>query len=210
MLGDLFVMNSGVMDIFILYFNGLLNVEVSQFENLLRLIQSWEDFWVYILLKDVLDFVKVDDNMIINNGNMFCVFLLNKFIILVNVDNVVKFGIVVVKDKEQCVKDVCIEFSVFGFMKEQVMMLDFIVNNNWKCVVYYFLFVGQEVVMVLLQSGYFVIDGMVWEVILICNLEGLNVECMYYNLMEVYDYGDMKNGVLIDNYVCDQIGLMCG
>lgn len=209
-LSDVSAMSNGVIDIFSLYSNNLLNADVKQLESMQQLLQGWEQSWSYIPLKDAMDFVKDDNNMITNNGNTFRVFPSNHFIIPVNADNAVKSGMVSASQKDQCAKEVRIEFTASALMKEQVMMLDFIANNDWKRAVYYSSPAGQEVAMALLQSGHLATDGMVWEITPIHTPEGLNADRMYHNLMDVYSFGAMKAGVLTDNYARDQTGPMRG
>ncbi len=94
-------------------------------------------------------------------------------------------------------------------MKEQIMMLDLIANNDWKRAIYYSSPANQEVAMAILQTGHLRQNGMAWELSPVRTRELINDERMYHHLMEVYTFGDMKNpDVLTDNYARDQTGQM--
>jgi hypothetical protein len=202
-------MNNGIIQVFEAYSSGLVTAEQNDLMQLQQVMQAWEDSWDFMPLKDAMDFVKNDDNMIENNGRRIRVFPTKGFILPVNADNAVASGIITEAERSKCETAIRFRFNENGLQKEQIMMLDMIANNNWKRAVYYSSPAGQDVAMAILNSGHLRQNGMAWELSPIRTREMLNDERMYKNLMEVYWFGDMKNSdVLTDNYARDQTGPM--
>jgi len=203
-------MNNGIVEVFNGYSNGLIEGDQQALQQIQELLQTWEAGWDYLPLKDAMAFVKDDENMIDNEGGRSLrVFPAKGFILPIDVNNAIKSEIITEKDRSQCEKDIRFSFSERGLMKEQVMMLDMIANNNWNRAVYYSSPAGQEVAMAILQTGHLRQNGMAWEVSPIRSAEGINPDRMYHHLMDVYTFGKMYDPkVLTDNYARDQTGQM--
>jgi len=202
-------MNNGIAEVFSGYSNGLIDGDQQALQQMQDLLQNWESAWDFLPLKDVMAFVKDDNNAIDNDGRSLRVFPAKGFILPIDADNAVKSQIIDAKDKSKCEKEIRISFTERGLMKEQIMMLDLIANNNWERAVYYSSPAGQEVAMALLQTGHLRQNGMAWEVSPIRSQDGINDERMYHHLMEVYTFGKMSDpDVLTDNYARDQTGQM--
>lgn len=202
-------MNNGIAEVFSGYSNRLIDGQQQDLQQIQELLQNWEAGWDFLPLRDVMAFVKDDNNMIDNEGRPLRVFPAKGFILPIDADNAVASKIIDPKDKALCEKEIRLTFTERGLMKEQIMMLDLIANNNWKRAIYYSSPAGQEVAMALLQTGHLRQNGMAWEISPIRSQEGMNDERMYRHLMEVYLFGKMSDpDVLVDNYARDQTGQM--
>ena len=202
-------MSNAIGEVFSGYSNQLIKGDQKVMEQIQQIVEAWEAPWDYMPLKEAMAFVKDDANMIENNGRLLRVFPTNGFILPINAANAVKSGIITAKEQAQCEDEIRFTFNVNGLMKEQIMMLDLIANNDWKRAIYYSSPANQEVAMAILQTGHLRQNGMAWELSPVRTRELINDERMYHHLMEVYTFGDMKNpDVLTDNYARDQTGQM--
>lgn len=61
----------------------------------------------------------------------------NKIRVPVNVENVIKSGVVKEKDRDQIVPYIDIDLPKSGLYKNQLMMLDILANNDWKRPIYF-------------------------------------------------------------------------
>jgi Protein of unknown function (DUF2723) len=193
-------MTNGILEIFSGYSGGMIEGDQQALQQLQEVIQTWETNWDYLPLKDALDFVRDDNNMIENGKMMLRVFPSRGFILPINASNAVKSEIITAKQKGECEKDM--RFSIDGqyLSKEQVMILDVLANNDWKRAVYFSSPAGSEVAMSLLQTGHLQQNGMAWEVSPIRSRDGINGDRMYKHLMETYSYGKMSDPDVLTDY----------
>ena len=61
----------------------------------------------------------------------------NKIRVPVNVENVIKSGLVKEKDRDQIVPYIDIDLPKSGLYKNQLMMLDILANNDWERPIYF-------------------------------------------------------------------------
>jgi hypothetical protein len=195
-------MTNGVLEIFNGYSSGMIEGDQQSLQQMQEVLQTWEANWDYLPVKEAIDFVKNDDNMIPNGKMMLRVFPCTGFILPVNADNAVKSEMIASNEKASCEKE--IRFSMGesrGLTKEQVMILDVLANNDWKRAIYFSSPAGSEIAMSILKTGHLRQNGMAWEVSPIRSRDGLNAERMYHNLMVTYSYGKMFDpNVLTDYY----------
>jgi hypothetical protein len=174
---------------------------------------TWEKEWAYLPIDIAMDFARNDDNILTNEGNGVRAVPCLGFHIPVDKENAVKSGIITEKEKNKCAESVILVMDSRAAGKSDLMILDMLANNDWKRAMYFSSPGGTEVGMSLYHSGFLRQNGMAWEVspIKVDGRAPYNVDAMYDNLMNRYEYGAMnKKGVLTDYYARRQTGTVRG
>lgn len=176
------------------------NANVIAIQDLLK---NFEQNPNTVPLEEAMAFVRDDRNMIQHPvyGSLR-VIPANSFTIKVNKENVIKSGIVSEKDRKNIVDYVTFKLTKQYVTKEQVMMLDILANNDWKRPIFFSSHYGSDVSIALFQEGFIKQVGVAFELLPVKNLyrAAVDTDRMYKNLMEVYNYGKMNQGVLTDYY----------
>ncbi len=172
-----------------------------------QLMERFEnENWTTVNLPDAMQFVYNEEN-ILPKGVSF--FPSNKFSLDVNKENALKAGIISEKQLASCPDK--IEFSYNGkdyITKSEIMMLDVLANNNWERGIYWSSNRGSDLAIALLQAGYIKQIGVAYELSPIRGKRNFNTglyslinpEKMYHNMMEVYNFGDIKNPNVLSDY----------
>lgn len=185
------------------YSNNLLDIPQEAAQQLQQTLQTWETAWDYLPLKDAMEFVRDDANMVSGQSSKLRAFPCKGFILAVDKQNIVKSGLVTEEELKSVPNEIRFKIDKSSINREQVMMLDVMANNNWKRNLYFSSPGGSDVAMALYQRGYIKQNGMAFELNPYNDGQGEIVvkERMYNNLMKVYSYGKMnKKGVLTDYY----------
>lgn len=196
----------------------LRNQELSADENMVRSLldasQNWEDSFDYLPAKYVMDFLRNDDYMFVApEGRGSLRFFPSKGMIFpIDADKAVKSGMITEAEKEVCPKELRISFGkgpilrngVSRLTREEIMMLDAIVNSEWERAVYYSSPYGSEVSKAFYQAGALVQSGSVFA---LTPLRGQAAKdnsrkATYECYMNEYKYGNLKGeSVVADYYV---------
>ncbi len=186
---------------------GMLTMSNESYQGLIQAIQSWEDEWNMTDLKDAMEFVRDDQNIVTFQGQRnLRVFPSKAFALKVNKDNAVASGIISEKDKKNTLDEIRFRFDKSGISREQVMMLDIMANNDWKRAIYFSSPGGSEVALALLRGmtgrdGYIKQNGMAFELNpLGYSSGGVDREKMYNHLMDTYSYGKMSDPKVLTDY----------
>ena len=186
---------------------GISNSQFKGSEEIMKQAQkaydTYEKEWDYVNLSTAMEFVRDDNNQVVYEGQTkLRVFPSSGFILPVNAENAVKSGIIKASQKNECYKEMKFQFEEQGLTREQVMMLDILANNDWKRGIFFSSPGGSDVAMTLNKSGYIKQNGVAYVFSPIKNRRNrFDEDVMYTNLMNRYDYGDMKNpNVLTDYY----------
>ena len=183
--------------------SGLVTLPDGQGQQLQDLLMSFEESWNYTNIKDAMEFVRDDKNLINYNAQrMVRIFPSSGFILPVNKENAVKSGIITAAQKKDCLDEIRFNFTARGITREQVMMMDILANNDWKRGIFFSSPGGSDVSISLYTKGFVKQNGMAFELSPLKDLRSrFAVDKMYNNLMNVYVYGDMENpNVLTDYY----------
>jgi len=195
------------------YQTGQIQVSSELLSPMYEKAMTWEKSWAYLPIDVAMDFARNDDNILSNEGNGVRAVPCLGFRIPVDKENAVKSGIITAKEKNQCVDEVILVMDSRAAGKSDLMILDMLANNDWKRAMYFSSPGGTEVGMSLYHSGFLRQNGMAWEVSPIKTnpRAPFNVDAMYDNLMNRYEYGAMNQaGVLTDYYARRQTGTVRG
>jgi hypothetical protein len=144
--------------------------------------------------------VRDDKNLMMYNQREVRMFPSQGFILKVNKENAVKSGVITKAQKTQCLDEIRFEFDKRGIIREQVMMLDVLANNDWKRGIYFSSPGGSDVSIALYKRGYVKQNGMAFELSPLNEMNNRYADEMYDNLMKNYVYGAMNNPDVLTDY----------
>lgn len=190
-----------------------ISVDQSMLQQLQAFAETWTNSWDYLPIEYIMEFVRDDANMLEQPGSRKVrIFPSSGFILEVNKENAIAAGIVTEEYKDQMLDEIRFNFRRGGLFRsdlrllsrEEVMMLDILANFEWKRGIYFSSPGGSDVAKALYAEGVVRSYG---------QIHGLNPlksnaaddyerEVMYKNIVETYDYGNLKGeNVLVDYYV---------
>lgn len=180
---------------------GLITLPEGQAQAFQDLVMDFEKPWDTTNLKEAMEFVRDDKNLIAFNGTRLVrVFPSTGFILPVNADNAVKSGVITAAQKKNCHKELRFNFEARGLTREQVMMLDVLANNDWKRGIYFSSPGGSDVSVALYTRGYVKQNGMAFELSPLNEMNNRFSDKMYANLMSLYKFGAMNNPDVLTDY----------
>ncbi len=170
--------------------------------NLIYLLDRFDD---YVDLKKLMDFVADDSDaskLRVTGGRRVDYIPSKKFRVSVDADKVIENGTVDPSLMDEIVESIDWEIDENYLVKNQMMVLDLLANNNWERPVYY-VSGGNEDALGL--ENYFQLEGFAYRIVPIYT-EGdefeygrVNSEVMFDNFMNKFDWGRMNEP---DVYLC--------
>ena len=161
----------------------------------------------YTDIKDLFDFITSDDRrtMVQYNNGEYANYLPTKSIkIGVNAADVIKNGVVPDAMKDRITDSVKFKFTSNYVMKDNLAMFDILAHNNWKRPICFTVTVGGEN-MIGLQP-YLYKEGFTYHLLPIKpdtavkdQLEKVNTEVMYNNVMNKFKFGNFKTAKYLDH-----------
>lgn len=200
---DIEVTINYALDIFASYSGGTIEGEQEPLQQLQTSLVDWEKPWDFMPITEAMEFTRNDDNMFATRGSKMRIFPSKGFILPINKANALKSGIIEANEVSSVAKEIRFSIDKQYLTREQVMMMDILANNDWKRAIYFSSPYGSSVSIALFQAGFVKQNGIVYELSPVKAKDNnpVNVEKMYKNIMEVYDYGKMnQKGVLTDYY----------
>jgi hypothetical protein len=191
------------LDIFAGYSGGTIEGEQEPLQQLQSSLVDWEKPWDYLPIKEAMAFTRDDNNMFSTRGSRMRIFPSKGFILPINKANALKSGIIEANEVSSVAKEIRFSIDKQYLTREQLMMMDILANNEWKRSIYFSSPYGSSVSIALFQAGFVKQNGIVYELSPVKAKDNnpVNIEKMYKNIMEVYDYGKMnQKGVLTDYY----------
>ncbi len=172
--------------------------------NLIYMVERFDE---HVNVKQVVDFIASDSDgsKIRVSGNRFVDYIpTKKFRVRVDPDKVIENGTVAPELRDEIVESIDWEIDENYLVKNQMMVLDLLANNDWERPVY-FISGGTEDALGL--EEYFQLEGFAFRLVPIRS-EGddfeygrVNTEKMYDNFMHKYDWGRMNEpDVYLDHY----------
>ncbi len=152
-------------------------------------------------LKELIDFMGSDDAQAkarTNNGDEVNYYPTKNFKLTVNREDVLANGVVSPENADKIVP--AMEWSVDGnyLMKNSLMILNILANNNWKRPIYFATTVGSDNYLNL--EPYFQLEGLAYRIVPIRTetrndvVSGrVDTKIMYENVMNKFVFGNMKN-----------------
>lgn len=198
-------MENGILEIFEGYRSQLLEADQKGLESLQEVMTSWEDSWSFLPIKEVIDFMKNDDNMIKYGEAYLRVIPSSGFILPVNKKNALASQIITQEEAKNCEDEIRFRFnprSVQAITKSDIMILDMLAHNDWKRPMYFTSPGNTEVSTAMYQSGHLRTNGMAWEIspVMAQGKTPVNEKLMYKHLMETYHFGKMSNPDVLTDY----------
>lgn len=154
-----------------------------------------------IELKELVDFMGSDEQQAkarTNGGEEVNYYPSRNFKITIDSAAVISTGTVAAKDADKIVKEMT--WSVDGnyLLKNNLMILNILANNNWKRPVYFATTVGNDNYLNL--EPYFQLEGLAYRVVPIKTNSNsqmvpgrVETDVMYKNVMEKFKWGNMKD-----------------
>ncbi|MCF8219045.1 MAG: DUF2723 domain-containing protein [Bacteroidales bacterium] len=156
-------------------------------------------------LKKIMDFVGSDNKQtkLQTRGGAKNYFPTRKFKITVDSAKVVEEGVVRPEDRDKIVDEIKWKISGNGVMKNRMLQLDFIANNNWERPVYFAITTGSQAYANL--EEYFQLEGLAYRLVPVKDDDNdgmtgrVATDIMYDNMMNKFEWGNMgKKGVFLD------------
>ncbi|MFT7343984.1 MAG: hypothetical protein ACI9XP_000561 [Lentimonas sp.] len=166
-----------------------------------RALVDLETGWNYTDLAEAMTFVANDANLVnFDRTRKVRIFPSKGFSFDVNKENAIASG--VVKKSEKMLDEIRFEFDDRYLSREQLMMLDIMVNNDWKRGISYSSPGSSAVSIALYRRRYLKQSGLSFELSpSIDQTAPLDQDRMYENLMTTYNYNGLdQENVLTDYY----------
>jgi hypothetical protein len=180
--------------------NSGVKMDQATAQNFQKILVDFEKSWDFTILSEAMAFVRDDNNLLNYEGQTLRIFPSKGFVLPVNKKNAIASGVITKEQVDQCFNEIRFSFDKRGLTREQVMMLDIIANNDWKRGLYFSSPGGSDVALALYRRGYVKQNGMAFEVSPINSSDRYNVDRMYDNLMNNYNYGEMSNPDVLTDY----------
>lgn len=182
--------------------DGLVRGDNKVMQSFQNMIMQFESSWNSTNLVEAMEFVRNDDNIVtFKDGRRYRTFPSNTFTMVVNRDNVKNSKLFNEDLMKYCMAQIEFKIDKNAITKEQVMMLDIIANNDWERPLYFSSPYGSDVAIGLMRGGYIRQNGIAYELSPLSMKAGrVNVDHMYANLMENYDFGAMNNPTVLTDY----------
>ncbi len=170
--------------------------------NLIYMVERFDDF---VDVKQVVDFIADDSErskIRVSGGRQIDYIPAKKFRVRVDADRLIENGTVAPELRDEIVESLDWEINENYLVKNQMMVLDLLANNNWERPVY-FVSGGTEDALGL--EDYFQLEGFAYRLVPI-KTEGddfeygrVNTAVMYDNFMNNFEWGRMNEP---DVYLC--------
>lgn len=153
---------------------------------------------VYVDVDKAMDFVARDNALTTNYQQAMHYMPTNKFAIPVDKQKVLSNGTVAMEDSARVVDRVEWTINKNYILKNNLMVLDLLANNNWERPIYFAVTTGPDSYIGL--NDYFQLEGLAYRLVPIKakpndnpNLLGeINSDIMYTNLMEKFQWGGIE------------------
>ncbi len=197
---------TGINQIFQSVQQGAIKIEEGAAKELQTLFDEFEKPWMSVDLKDAMEFVRTDENFIVDrDGNHIHFFPSNKFYLAVNKSNALNSGVINKEQLGQCAKEIEFEFKEGQeryLTRDEIMMMDIIANNDWKRGVYFSSNRGSSFSLALLNGGWVKQVGLTYVLSPLKTpiTEFYDRNEMYRTMFSVFEYGDMANPTVLTDY----------
>jgi len=157
-------------------------------------------------VKRLMDFLQDDTKKVtVGDGTQMSYLPTKTFSLKVDRNLVLKNGTVAPKDTAQMVNEVVWKLDRPYILKNQMMVLDLLANNNWERPVYFAVTTGQDAYLGL--EDYFQLEGLAYRLVPVKSprnpnpnvLGRVETDIMYKNLMNKFGWGNMdKESIYMD------------
>ena len=154
----------------------------------------------YVTVTQAMDFVISDDKrtkLQVGQNEWIDYLPTNKFIVPVDSAKVIANGTVRVEDADKIVPEIRFQINKRRIMKNEMMILDLLANNNWERPVYFVSTAGDGNIGI---DDYLQLEGFAYRLVPIktpakgyLETGRIDVDIMYKKLMEDFKWGNMNN-----------------
>ena len=197
---------TGINQIFQSIQQGAVKIDEGAAKELQTLFDEFEKPWMSVDLTDAMEFVRKDENFIIDrDGNHINFFPSSKFYLNVNKQNAVASQIINKGQLSQCANEIEFSFNEDQdryLTRDEVMMMDIVANNDWKRGIYFSSNRGSSFSLALLNGGWVKQVGMAYVVspIKTAITDFYDRNEMFRTISSVFQYGDMANPDVLTDY----------
>jgi hypothetical protein len=197
---------TGINQIFQSIQQGAVKIDEGAAKELQTLFDEFEKPWMSVDLTDAMEFVRKDENFIIDrDGNHINFFPSSKFYLNVNKQNAVASQIINKGQLSQCANEIEFAFNEDQdryLTRDEVMMMDIVANNDWKRGIYFSSNRGSSFSLALLNGGWVKQVGMAYVVspIKTAITDFYDRNEMFRTISSVFQYGDMANPDVLTDY----------
>ncbi|MFC2152169.1 DUF2723 domain-containing protein [Bacteroidota bacterium] len=154
----------------------------------------------YVTVDQAMDFVISDDKrtkLQVGQNEWIDYLPTNKFIVPVDIDKVIANGTVKPEDADKIVPEIRFKLNKRRIMKNELMMLDLLANNNWERPIYFVSTAGDGNIGI---DNYLQLEGFAYRLVPIntpskgyLETGRIDVDIMYQKLMEDFKWGNMND-----------------
>jgi hypothetical protein len=197
---------TGINQIFQSIQQGAVKIDEGAAKELQTLFDEFEKPWMSVDLTDAMEFVRKDENFIIDrDGNHINFFPSSKFYLNVNKQNAVASQIINKGQLSQCANEIEFAFNEDQdryLTRDEIMMMDIVANNDWKRGIYFSSNRGSSFSLALLNGGWVKQVGMAYVVspIKTAITDFYDRNEMFRTISSVFQYGDMANPDVLTDY----------
>jgi len=199
---DIHARLSAMREIYSAIQNRAIAIDEQTFSRLQEALTQFGQGWETMDLKDAMNFVRDDNNMLIGRGESTRFFPTNKFRLHVNKENVLKSGVVAENtDKEKIMDVVELNFNTRTLTREEIMMLDVLANNEWKRGIYFSNARASKVSSALLDANVLKQIGSCYELNPIKRQNiPLDPDKLHESLIAIQHFGLMNDPTVLTDY----------
>jgi len=199
---DIHARLSAMREIYSAIQNRTIPIDETTFSRLQDALVQLGQGWETMDLKDAMDFVRDDNNMLSGRGESTRFFPTNKFILTVNKENVLKSGVVPKNTDPEKIMDVVeLNFNTRTLTREEIMMLDVLANNEWKRGIYFSNARASKVSSALLEGEALKQIGSCYELNPIKRQNiPIDPQKLYQSLMKTQHFGLMNDPTVLTDY----------
>ncbi|NOZ46922.1 MAG: DUF2723 domain-containing protein [Chlorobi bacterium] len=160
-----------------------------------------------IELQDAITFIASDNTntkLRPGNGQEFDYLPVKNLKLTIDSENVIRKGVVSENDRNKIVSQMQWKLNRSYILKNDLMVLDLLANNNWKRPIYFAVTVGSKNYLNL--EKYFQLEGLAYRVVPIKSntqngeIGRIDTKIMYNNMMNKFKWGGINNpNVFLDN-----------
>ncbi|MFC2103803.1 DUF2723 domain-containing protein [Bacteroidota bacterium] len=154
----------------------------------------------YVTVDQAMDFVVSDDKrtkLQVGQNEWIDYLPTNKFIIPVDADKVIANGTVKAEDADLILPEIKFKINKRRIMKNEIMIIDLLANNNWERPVYFVSTAGDGNIGI---DDYLQLEGFAYRLVPIktpskgyLETGRIDVDIMYQKLMEDFNWGNMND-----------------
>lgn len=145
-----------------------------------------------IMFSDDSQYAKLRERIKMYNGDNADYFPAQKAYLNVDKAQALATGTVAAKDSNKVVDKMLIDLNGKRYLgKHEVVILNMLLNNEWKRPIYYAVTVGGESFLGL--RDYFQLEGLAYKIVPVKEKRRVNTEKMYDNMMNKFKWGGIEN-----------------